>query len=185
MRSGRWVEGLAAFAAHRWIAARRRRYLPHSCPLSESERARFAPYFSRELLESARLGEVESIGSGRGAALLSRLGFDASRVVAEPAGLTVGEVIVLAKGRVGEGARRESVLFHELVHVAQYRRLGIPAFAREYVRGWMVGGAGYLGVPLEIEAYALQSRFDAGDPVDVEREVDLTARAIGCVPRPG
>jgi hypothetical protein len=50
-------------------------------------------------------------------------------------------------------------LFHELVHVEQYRQLGIPRFAELYVRGFLSGG-GYEGVPLEINAYDLGGRFE-------------------------
>jgi hypothetical protein len=35
--------------------------------------------------------------------------------------------------------------FHKLVHVEQYRQLGIPRFAELYVRGFLSGG-GYDGM---------------------------------------
>jgi hypothetical protein len=47
----------------------------------------------------------------------------------------------------------DGLLFHELVHVEQYRQLGIPRFAELYVRTFLSGG-GYDGIPLEINAYA-------------------------------
>ncbi len=31
-------------------------------------------------------------------------------------------------------------LFHELVHVEQYRQLGVPRFSELYVRGFLSGG---------------------------------------------
>jgi len=51
------------------------------------------------------------------------------------------------------------LLFHELVHVEQYRQLGIPRFAELYVRGFL-SGDGYDGIPLEINAYGLGGRFE-------------------------
>jgi hypothetical protein len=42
------------------------------------------------------------------------------------------------------------LLFHELVHVEQYRQLGIPRFAELYVRGFLSGG-GYGYKPCTIE----------------------------------
>jgi hypothetical protein len=54
------------------------------------------------------------------------------------------------------------LLFHELVHVEQYRQLGIERFASLYVRGFLAGG-GYDGIPLELNAYSLGERF-ARDP---------------------
>jgi len=50
-------------------------------------------------------------------------------------------------------------LFHELVHVVQYRVLGLKEFARLYVRGFLER-AGYEGIPLERQAYQLGSRFE-------------------------
>ena len=58
----------------------------------------------------------------------------------------------------------DSLLFHEFVHVEQYRRLGISRFAELYVRGFL-GGGGYDGIPLEVNAYSL------GSPFSVQSEV--------------
>jgi len=54
----------------------------------------------------------------------------------------------------------DGLLFHELVHVEQYRQLGVPRFSELYVRGFLTGG-GYEGIPLERNAYALGARFEA------------------------
>jgi hypothetical protein len=35
----------------------------------------------------------------------------------------------------------DGLLFHELVHVEQYRQLGIPRFSELYVRGFLKGGS--------------------------------------------
>ena len=48
----------------------------------------------------------------------------------------------------------DGLLFHEFVHVEQYRQLGRARFAELYVRGFLAG-RGYPGIPLEINAYAL------------------------------
>jgi hypothetical protein len=53
----------------------------------------------------------------------------------------------------------DGLLFHELVHVEQYRQLGTPSFAELYVRGFVSGG-GYDGIPLEINAYDLSGKFE-------------------------
>jgi hypothetical protein len=50
------------------------------------------------------------------------------------------------------------LLFHELVHVEQYRKLGIPRFSELYVRGFLNGGS-YEAIPLEVNAYSLEDRF--------------------------
>ena len=51
------------------------------------------------------------------------------------------------------------LLFHELVHVEQYRQLGIPRFSELYVRGFLSGGS-YEAIPLEVNAYTLGGRFE-------------------------
>jgi hypothetical protein len=53
----------------------------------------------------------------------------------------------------------DGLLFHELVHVEQYRQLGIPRFAELYVRGFVKGGS-YEAIPLEVNAYALGGRYE-------------------------
>jgi hypothetical protein len=70
------------------------------------------------------------------------------------AAITFGNIVVSHKPFT------HGLLFHELVHVEQYRQLGIPQFSDLYVRGFLTGG-GYDGIPLERNAYALGARFEA------------------------
>jgi len=72
------------------------------------------------------------------------------------AAITFGDVVVAHQPFT------HCLLFHELVHVEQYRQLGIPQFSGLYVRGFLSGG-GYDGIPLERNAYALGARFE-GNP---------------------
>src|SRR5262249_10205097 len=51
------------------------------------------------------------------------------------------------------------LLFHELVHVEQYRQLGIERFSGLYVTGFLTGGC-YERIPLEIHAYALGDQYE-------------------------
>ncbi len=53
----------------------------------------------------------------------------------------------------------DGLLFHELVHVEQYRQLGILRFSDLYVRGFLNGGS-YEAIPLEINVYTLGGRFE-------------------------
>jgi hypothetical protein len=64
------------------------------------------------------------------------------------------------------------LLFHELVHVVQYEKLGLAEFAGKYVRGFL-GGGSYEAIPLERNAYQLAARFAAApmSPFLVEAEV--------------
>jgi len=68
-------------------------------------------------------------------------------------------------------AMNASLLFHELVHVVQFRLLGIMEFSRLYIRGFLSGGS-YYGIPLERCAFELERRFETEQlPFDVESEV--------------
>ena len=66
------------------------------------------------------------------------------------------------------------LLFHELVHVVQYQKLGLADFAGEYLRGFLSGGS-YEAIPLERNAYQLAARFVAAPtrPFSVETEVQV------------
>lgn len=61
--------------------------------------------------------------------------------------------------------------FHELVHVAQWRSLGAPAFIERYIEEYT--RFGYADAPLEKMAYSLQRYYctNKDRPVDVLRHV--------------
>jgi len=86
------------------------------------------------------------------------------------AGITFGDVIV------SHEPFTDGLLFHELVHVEQYRQLGIPRFSELYVRGFLSVG-GYDGILLEANAYELGRRFE-GNPRHQFSVADEVARSI-------
>lgn len=170
----------AGIAGRWWVRARRWGWRGAARPLREGEAAALAGYFSEELLRCVRVAEVERIDLwaplGRvGERVAGRMG-----MIGAPAGLTLDDLIVVAAG-AGRGAGRAPLLFHEMVHVAQWRALGRGAFLREYVRGWAEAGWDYWGIPLERMAYAMQERFERGERFDAEGEVRsaLAGRSAG------
>ena len=58
----------------------------------------------------------------------------------------------------------DRLLFHELVHVVQYEKLGVAEFAAKYVRGFLSGGS-YEAIPLEMNACELDARFAAAPTI--------------------
>jgi hypothetical protein len=71
-------------------------------------------------------------------------------------------------------ASRESLHFHELVHVIQWRYLGEEKFLMAYALGYLqVNGPNkYRNNPLEVMAYELQHQFERETlSVDVQTEV--------------
>jgi hypothetical protein len=72
----------------------------------------------------------------------------------------------------------DRLLFHELVHVVQYQKLGVADFATKYVTGFLRNGGSYESIPLEMNAYELDARF-ASAPTktfSVEAEVETWIR---------
>lgn len=95
---------------------------------------------------------------------LEKLGFTGLPDFSTMPAITFDDVVVFHEPLTPQ------LIFHELVHVVQYRLLGVDEFARLYVRGYLHGG--YAGTPLEICAYELDGRFIMGSVgFDVEAEV--------------
>jgi hypothetical protein len=149
-----------------YILNQRNRLEPHGAPLPEEIIARLRPYFEDLDLEHARIviADPLPIPNPPFAETVRRLGFDFPSV-ALTAAITFDHVIA-ARERMSP-----ALLFHELVHVVQYRLLGVSAFARQYVQGFLSGGS-YHGIPLEGCAFTLERRFVAESrPFRVEAEV--------------
>jgi hypothetical protein len=177
---GQIVEGLMRVATG-WVRDQRQRLSPGSRPLSEAETAALAAWFEAETLEAARVVLAERCPrpgflTPELTAQLTALGVDQTLFqIDRMAGITFGELMVIATfGRPGFRLRPD-LLFHELVHVAQYRELGVAGFMDVYLRGF--AAAGYRGTPPEAQAYALTARFEQGEAFSVEAAVrDLFGR---------
>lgn len=157
-----------------WIARRRGRYRRVGEVLTAVERERFRGYFSEELMESVRVARVERIEPALPRWLVRGLRLPRGVELSHVAGMAFGDAVALVKGqekRRGDAGKAGSLLFHELVHCAQYRAMGVRAFLREYLGGWACCGYDYMGIPLEVQAYAMQARFERGECFSVEAEV--------------
>jgi hypothetical protein len=78
---------------------------------------------------------------------------------------TLGRCIFIREEALG----RPRLMRHELVHVRQWRELGVPGFLRRYLAsyvGWRLRGyphwAAYRRIPLEIEAEWESRRSERG-----------------------
>jgi hypothetical protein len=95
---------------------------------------------------------------------LSAMGLDRFNVFEQmdAAGITYLDTYFVRANQL----RDESLHFHELVHIIQWRTLGPEKFLAAYADG--LERFGYRGGPLEVMAYDLQARFDANEkPFDV------------------
>lgn len=95
-------------------------------------------------------------------------------------GITIGNVVSVRAGR----ERSERLLRHELEHVAQYRRHGIPGFLVRYAWhyvGWRLRGYGhwsaYRRIPFEAGAEWRARRSLGVGVLDVAADHRLTDRS--------
>lgn len=171
---------ILAARALAWVEGQRALHRETADPLGHELRRDLEPWFEGATLAEVRIRIVDAIDPPRLAWLARRLGFGTPLDPKRLWGITFVDTVVIAE-RVPRGSR-PSLLFHECVHVAQYRLLGARGFLEAYLHGWLEGGREYRAIPLEIDAYALQRRFVEGrEPMSVEAEVArrLTARGRG------
>jgi len=138
-----------------FITTQRDKALPPALPLSPEQRAAMDGFFLPQVLDGTRLLVLGDIRVRNPAfyPALRGMGFENLPNFSQMAAITFSDTVV------SHGAFTESLLFHELVHVEQYRQLGIRQFAELYVRGFLSGG-GYDGIPLEKNAYQLGDWFE-------------------------
>lgn len=144
----------------RYISDQRARYFPSASPLSAEQTDAMAGFFSPDTLAKTRLVVLkdEQVPPPAFYPTLMDLGFTNLPDLSKMGSITFFDTIVL------QGTFTNDLLFHELVHVEQYRQLGVQRFADLYVRGFLNGG-GYDGIPLEKNAYLLGARYEA-NPAD-------------------
>jgi hypothetical protein len=152
----------------KYISDQRNRFFDGAANLSTAQKVRLAGFFRPDLLETTRVLVLqnERIGNPTFYSMLEDLGISNLPDFSQMAAITFEDVVV------SHEPFSDGLLFHELVHVEQYRRLGIANFATLYVSGFLKGG-GYHGIPLEINAYHLGGCFEADpdNPFSVENEV--------------
>jgi len=151
-------------AVAEYIRAQRVRYYSRAAPLSFSDLwSRFFEPVDMQRVRALQPGQ-ERVPNPPFYAQLEQLGFTGLPNFTVMAAITFDDVVVF------HDPLTPQLIFHEMVHVVQYRLLGVDEFARLYVRGYLQGG--YEGTPLEVCAYQLDGRFIMGSiGFDVESEV--------------
>jgi hypothetical protein len=135
------ASGIAPATA-RWAQDQERRILMEGKPLEEEALA-FAAELEIENPEGVRVLEVDPIPMPLPQPVI-RLAGNLGLPVFAPAGMALGRGIYVLKGH-------SRVIPHELVHIAQYQRLGgIEPFMKQYLTECLWHG--YIGAPLEEEA---------------------------------
>jgi hypothetical protein len=169
------VEALLPMAAGKteeWIRQMRDRHVESARPLYPTEQAALKDHYDPQTLGSVRVKEVSEIEKPPFYdALRSQLAFVGMRFDLDFAavdGLTFDNCVLIRARPL-----TPDLLFHELVHVEQYRQLGIPRFATAYVRGFAQNDFRYQEIPQEKIAFSLTARFAANERFSVRDEVLL------------
>jgi hypothetical protein len=141
-----------------YIDERRQTYRRTAVPLSQNQIASMRPFFPASTLDSARVVVLvgSRVGNPHVYGLLMAMGFEAGSLP----NFSLMAAITFVDTVVSHEAFTDRLLFHELVHVVQYEKLGLGEFAAKYVRGFLSGGF-YEAIPLEMNAYELDARFAA------------------------
>jgi hypothetical protein len=153
-----------------YIGGQRQTYRDKAVALSENQRTTMHPFFPASTLESARVVVLagERVSNPHFYGQLVAMGFEAGSLpnFSLMAAITYVDTVVSNKPFT------DRLLFHELVHVVQYEKLGLAEFAAKYVKGFLIVGS-YPAIPLEMNAYELDARFAAAPtkPFSVTDEV--------------
>jgi len=155
-----------------WIVTQRETHFEKRSELDSSTRLAIGSFYESDTLNSARICEVSQIENPPFYSDLEEQGISMPLDFRDMAGITFVDTILIAPSKFDE-KYRISLVFHECVHVAQYRYLGLEGFVREYVTGWAANNFDYYKIPLEVQAYQLQNRFksDPDNVFSVETEV--------------
>lgn len=159
-----------------YIESQRQTYRQRAVPLNRNETAAMRPFFPPSCLDSTRVTVLSDhrVTNPPFYGQLIRLGFDPISLpdFRRMTAITFVDTVV------SHAPFTDRLLFHELVHVVQYEKLGLPEFAAKYVKGFLSGGS-YEAIPLERNAYELDGRFATGPskPFLVDAEVETWIRA--------
>jgi hypothetical protein len=156
-----------------WVAQQRTFYRDRGQELSPEALSQFSRYFPGNLLQQVRLVMVPAINNPdfleqyRSFLTLFRVPMlDFSLM----SGITFVDTILLVDGAVTSDL--DSLVFHELVHAVQYDILGLDKFVEHFINGWVNQGFNYAAIPLEMDAYELQNRYESfpDEVFDVQEE---------------
>ena len=156
-----------------WILEQRILHRPEAVLLNQQARSDLEPFFDGKLLDLARFKTVPGIANPGFYRELEEMGQQAPLDFTVMHGITFQDTVLLSKRYMQSDGFPLRLFFHELVHVVQYRCLGVDEFVRRYVTGWAENGYDYFKIPLERDAYGLEERFDKNptQPFSVEEEV--------------
>lgn len=156
----------------KWIVDEREANRKFSSPLSQDEKEQLQLYFRPDTLDSVRVRKVPQLYNPDFYKVIEKTGQPIPLDFREMHGIAFNDTVLIATPKVSV-EDWIPLLFHECVHVCQYQLLGVDTFIEEYVNGWANNDYQYKNIPLEEQAYELESKFRTVpyDPFDVEAMV--------------
>ena len=147
------IQEISSLVAN-YIRTQREKFLQRGMNLPAQLRLQLDPFFRADVLNATRIVVLENERAGNPDfyPMLQQLGFANLPDFGGMAAITFNDVVV------SHEPVTPSLVFHELVHVEQYRQLGVDRFAEVYVKGFLEGGC-YEAIPLEVNAYGLEGKF--------------------------
>ncbi len=137
-----------------WISEKRNSIRSLSEDLPEYLVDRYRSFFPRAILEDTKVFLVDNMdtidpppGYQDVKNKLGSLPLEFNKI----SGLTLIDTLVIDKKTLDLGTF-EDVVFRELVHVFQFKELGLDGFLMKYVDGWAKNGLQHETIPLEEEA---------------------------------
>ncbi|HEX3587692.1 MAG TPA: hypothetical protein VH024_16955, partial [Candidatus Angelobacter sp.] len=108
-----------AATVENYISSSRKKYAPQAVPLTDEQRTAMQPFFSPAVLDSARLCVLHGtrVSNPSMYAMAKMMGISNLPDFAAMAAITFVDVIV------SHQEFTDALLFHELVHVAQYAQM--------------------------------------------------------------
>lgn len=163
----------------KWVTVQRTKYRAQGRPPAEPHRDHLAGFFPSALVDSIIISIVPEIENPDFYSLLDAQGIPRPFDFRLMAGITFVDTVCISQSRAtGSSADLSALLFHEVVHAAQYDLLGVDEFMRRYVLGWAANGRSYDQIPLEVHAYDLEAMYreSGGKPFSV---LPLVRRQLG------
>lgn len=162
----------------KWVKEQREVFRPRGRALPDMVVAQFSPFFEERLLQEVRLVKVPVLENPPFLAPYEATFAEKAIPLLDfstMAGITFIDTILLVDRFLTDGA--VDLIFHELVHAVQYDLLGPDKFVELYLLGWINQGFNYPAIPLEMDAYDLQNRYEA-DPSAAFSVADEVSRSL-------
>lgn len=156
-----------------WVQEQREANRELARSLNAEELRILSSYFAPTTLGIAAIYSVQVIENPSFYADLQKMGQPIPLDFRQMHGITFIDTIAIAITKVNPSSDKWiPLLFHECVHICQYQQLGLDSFIERYIMGWACNGEDYNFIPLEVNAYDLQRKFESSsEPFSVEAMV--------------